>query len=162
KDERASLLTAINEYVSKHSSNVVLSCRLEEYHAIGLRAALERAVVIQALEKDEVLRFVERQGAAYHGLAESLKYDVEMLKLCTSPLFLSMLMFAYPFQSAERLAPQDGLNLRARLLRAYVDEQFNQALVREDPVSRPFVGRNAERSQKWLSWLADNLAQHSQ
>ncbi len=161
--ERSSFLAAMNEYVAKYSTNVVLSCRLAEYKAVELKAELERAVVIQALEADDVLEFVGGQGTAYRGLAESLTHDAEMLKLCTSPLFLSMLMFAYPLQSAERLTSQSpGLNTRARLLRAYVDERFNQALLRGDPVSLPFIGRNKERSLKWLSWLSRNLAERSQ
>lgn len=163
QDERVSLLTAVNEYISKYSANVVLSCRLEEYQSIGLQAKLERAVVIQPLNKDDVLGFVRRQGTAYNGLTELLERDAEMLRLCTSPLFLSMLMFAYPLVSAVGLSPQIvELNTRMQLLRTYVDERFNQALVKQDYVSRPFVGHNTERSLRWLSWLANNLAHHSQ
>lgn len=162
-NERASLTAAINEYVSKYSPNVVLSCRLAEYQALGLQAKLERAVVIQALEASDVLEFVKQQGAPYRGLTESLMHDEEMLKLCTSPLFLGMLMYIYPLHSADRPNLEGSeLNTKTWLLRAYVDERFNQAMLRGDPLPLPFVGRNAERSLKWLSWLAQNMAKQSQ
>jgi hypothetical protein len=161
--ERSSFLAAMNEYVSKYSRNVVLSCRLAEYQAIESQAKLGRAVVIQAFEASDVLEFIGRKETTYSSLAESLAHDEEMLNLCTSPLFLSMLISAYPLQPAAGLDSRGSeLNARTWLLRAYVDERFNQALLRENPISLPFVGSNMGRSLRWLSWLARNLTKQSQ
>jgi hypothetical protein len=162
--ERSSFLVAMNEYVVRYSSNVVLSCRVAEYKAIGLQAKLEQAVIIEPLSPTDVLKFIERQGVAYRDLAESLSHDEELLKLCTSPLFLNMVMFTYPLQLPGQVIPppDSQISMRAWLLRGYVNEQFKQALLREDPGLLPFIGLNRQRSIKWLAWLSENLTEHSQ
>lgn len=137
---------AINTYIGKHLSPLVVSSRTEDYLALGSRLHLQGAVQLQPLSREKIDGALLAGGERFAGLRQWLADDPTLAGLATTPLMVSVLALSYTglpsmlFESHTR----EG-EIRTWVLSNYIRRMFRRGA--SQPYPAPFVlGR--------LRWLA--------
>ena len=128
---RAACVGAINAFIQESLlTGVVVCCRLKEYLELPARLALNGAVRLQPLSREQVLAFLAAAGESLAALSRLLQKDSAMLVEARSPLMLSLMVQAYQGLPVEALEAEGADSLAARrrkLMDAYVARMFRQA-----------------------------------
>ncbi len=131
---RADCVKAINGFAAEALTGIVVCCRTREYLKLKVRLALNGAIRLQPLARDQVLAFVARAGeqlAALRALLERLERDSGMLIEARSPLMLSLMVQAYRGLPPEEVLagehPEGVAQRRKWLMDAYVAAMFRRA-----------------------------------
>lgn len=129
-EARAACVEAINAFAQQSLTGVVVCCRLKEYLELPARLALNGAIRLQPLSRDQVLAFLAAAGERLAALNQLLQRDSAMLVEARSPLMLSLMVQAYQDLPVAALASGGAENLAARrklLMDAYVARMFRRA-----------------------------------
>jgi hypothetical protein len=149
-EHRHVCLSAINSYRAEHGWVSCAVCsRTAEYEALAERLSLPGAVVVQPLDREQIIEYVTAAGATLSGVREALETDERLFELLETPLMLSIVALAY--KHSDRPAAPTGA---ADVFERYVDGMFRR---RRKETRYP-----EDRMRAWLQWLAANLVQRGQ
>ncbi len=153
---REACVETINAFLHTHGLVPLVVCsRRADYAALTVRLRVPRAVLIQALRRQQVQSYVEQAGAALVGLRTALQHDDSLWELLNTPLMLSIAAFAYQGRAVHEIpAFGTGEAHRAQLFAAYTDAMFHRR-ARTTPYPR-------EQTEHWLMWLARAMKDHNQ
>jgi hypothetical protein len=127
---RAACVGAINAFIQESFTGAVICCRLKEYLELPVRLALNGAVRLQPLGREQVLNFLAAAGERLAALHHLLQRDSAMLMEARSPLMLSLMVQAYQDLPVGALETESADSLAARrrqLMASYVARMFRQA-----------------------------------
>lgn len=146
--KRSACIAAINGFLQERAQRVVVCSRTREYERSGERLALEKAVRIEPLEPDQIIRSLKGISGT-GGLQTMLREDDVLHELATTPLMMSVMLLAYGGQTA-------------RTIQAATPSERRRTLW-DDYVTRMIARRPAEYAPEdtltWLGWLAKNMRQ---
>ncbi len=149
--QRNVCVQAVNQFIQNHgTTEIVICCRIQDYAILTDRLMVRNAICIQSLTSEKIRLYLEQAGEQLSALRVVLQQDLELQKLATSPLMLSVMSFAYQNFIQEQIAfggkPED---YRKRLFDTYLDRMFERQ-GKKQQYSR-------EETQRWLTWLAQQM-----
>jgi WD40 repeat protein/DNA polymerase III delta prime subunit len=152
-------VTAINTFRRDRGFVPIVVCsRIQDYEALKSRLHFRRAIRLLSLTPVQIDDYLGRIGAPLADLRQALTQDETLRELAQSPLMLSIMSLAYRDLSPAILLPAHNLqSLEARrdhLFDAYVQRMFQRRSGQQLYTPAQTV--------RWLSWLAQNMAWHSQ
>jgi GTPase SAR1 family protein len=155
--QRASCVKAINYFRQGHGFllPLVVCSRLVDYEAIGQPLRLQGAVAVQPCTETQVDDYLAQLGESVSAVRQALREDQTLRELVDTPLMLNILTLAYVGQSTDTIQTTGDVEMRRRqLFEAYVNRMFQ----RRSPA--PLYSQ--DKTLHWLSWLAQQMVQHSQ
>ncbi len=129
-EARAACVEAINTFFQESLAGVVVCCRLKEYLELPVRLALNGAVRLQPLSREQVLAFLAAAGERLAALHHLLQRDSAMLVEARSPLMLGLMVQAYqglPMGALETESAESRAARRHKLMADYVARMFRRA-----------------------------------
>ncbi|MEV6235505.1 hypothetical protein [Lentzea sp. NPDC051838] len=101
---------------------LIVSSRIADYDALGLRLSLDTALLIQPLTRPQTEDYLDRFGEPLAGLREALRGEPSLWELLRTPFLLSVAVRAYHGLPAGDVATEGTLEQRqAELITAFVD-----------------------------------------
>ncbi len=153
---RAACVQAINDYRQEHGLLPMVVCsRSTEYLTQKIPMQLAGAIVVQPLTPQQVDDYLESGGEALSALRVALQQDTELHALASTPLMLSIMTLTYHDMPVEQLLRTISPKERQR----QVFEHYVERMLQRRGIDSRYT---AEQITHWLSWLARQLAQHSQ
>ena len=164
---RLACLKAINTYRQEHGLLPTVVCsRSAEYLTQDTRVVLSSAVIVQPLTEQQVEDYLVSGGEALWALRVALHQDAALRELTTTPLMLSILTLTYHGMPVEDLLQVASPTERQRQV---FEHYIKRMLERRGGNTSTNNGSKKEKASytpqqtvQWLSWLARQLAQHSQ
>jgi CHAT domain/NACHT domain len=129
-DARAACVDAINQWIAGVLVGVVVCCRFKEYTELPSRLALNSAIRLQPLAREQVMSFVESAGAPLAGLKMLLERDSGLLLDARIPLMLTLMVRAFHGLAADAVnfSEDQGLAQRKRMvMEQFVNREFQRA-----------------------------------
>jgi WD40 repeat protein len=155
---RPACVEAVNAFRQEHGLTPIVVCsRVQEYEALRRQLRFQRALRIQPLDPEQVDAYLQATAGPLTSLRLALEQDETLRELARSPLMLNIMSLAYRDVPAETLLSSELQPVDARrrhLFGTYVRRMFERRGARDTYTSTQAVG--------WLSWLAQNMALHSQ
>jgi hypothetical protein len=155
-DQRAACVETINAYRQSHGFlPLVITSRTDDYDSLAKPLRLQGAIVVQPLAREQVDAYLTDLGPAGENVRAALREDSSLWEMLDSPLLLNVVTVAYAGQQ-EAPSPMRGTvaERRDHLFGLYV----NTTLQRRAAEQRC----SSEQTVRWLSWLATEMARHSQ
>ncbi|MEU3643952.1 hypothetical protein AB0E59_11300 [Lentzea sp. NPDC034063] len=123
---RLACARAIDDFHRAHQIlPVIVSSRIADYDALGLRLSLDTALLIQPLTRPQTEDYLDRFGEPLAGLREALRGEPSLWELLRTPFLLSVAVRAYHGLPAGDIATEGTLEQRqAELVRTFVDRAF--------------------------------------
>jgi len=145
-------LEAINGFRSEHGFLPIAVCsRLADYEDLGHKLQLRSAVVVQALDAEDVDTALSHKPQL-NRLREAVKQDATFAELLRTPLMLWIAALAY-HNTAEMIDTDEGVEqMRDHLFSAYVKSMFKRRAVSEQ--------YSQESMYRWLTRLACSLGRN--
>jgi hypothetical protein len=153
---RPACIAEINVYHHEHLIPLVVCSRTTEYEAAISchRLALQGAVVVQPLTREDVDAYLVRAGESLTALRNALKENTHLQMLSTTPLMLNILTLTYQGRSVRGLSS----NKETLLLKQVWDDYVQRMVTRKGNSKR----YPPERTRAWLSYLAQQMRKHNQ
>jgi eukaryotic-like serine/threonine-protein kinase len=152
-------VATINTYIEQfHPSGLVVCCRLNEYRWLPKRLKLNGAICIEPLGSEEVSKYLDASGSKLAVLREAVDADPVLHELAQTPLVLSIMSLAYQGAGGNDLAGHTGdpaEKRRKQIFELYVEQMFRT----KGTTSLVFP---KDKIIGWLSWLAQEMREHSQ
>ncbi len=129
-EHRAACVQAINKFTQSSLTGVVVCCRFNEYIELPSRLALNGAVRLRSLTREQIAAHLDRAGSRVESLRHLLQMDSSLRVLAQTPFMLSMMIRTYEDLSPGALEKQGFTSLEQRkreLMNAYVERQFRIA-----------------------------------
>ncbi len=151
---------AINAFLTGEDAPLyaVVCSRREEYNTYETRLQLNGAICLQALTLPQIQQYLADVNRPE--LWDLLNQDAALLELVQAPLFLSVIILAYPQDS---LDDWQQLNSREERLQdlwdRYICRMFERE-IRNNPYSRKTPSQ--KQARHWLVWLAKQMQRESQ
>lgn len=145
---RDDCVRAINKFQESNIMPIVVCCRTEAYELLPDRLALQTAVELQPLTNQQIQTYLQQTETHTDELADLLTHNETLQQLAQHPLLLHIMTVAYQ-DAALGSRPTEST-----LLHAYTQQMF-----RHGSTERPFA---TAPTLRWLSWLAQQMAQHGQ
>ena len=152
---RPACIAAINTYHQDHLVPLVVASRQSEYEVVAEheRLALQSAVVVQPLTREQVDDYLDRAGKPLNALKSALKRNSSLRELATTPLWLNVMMLAYYGIPVRRLS-KDAIQLQQQVLMDYVQRMVERkGNCKRYPLQQTYLR---------LGWLARQLQMHNQ
>ncbi|MEZ4518587.1 MAG: hypothetical protein R3C44_17790 [Chloroflexota bacterium] len=93
---RRACAEALNTFRRRHEGvSLLVTTRNLDYQALNTRLNLDKAIVLQPLNEDQIDQYLAKRGKRLAGLRASLKADATLRDLAQSPLMLSIMTLAY-------------------------------------------------------------------
>jgi DNA polymerase III delta prime subunit len=155
-EHRAACVETINAFRQEHGLLPIVVCsRLGDYEPLGIRLRLQGALVVQPLTREQVGAYLAQIGQPLAAVCQALQEDPLLWELLDTPLMLTIVTLAYAGLPTEALRTRGTLvEQRQSLFATYVSRMF-QRRGSSSRYTRP-------QTERWLAWLAWQLAQHSQ
>lgn len=159
---RRRCLDEINNYINWSNIWLALSCRKNEYRALGKKLFNRRdeyLATVNELEDAEVIDYLERAGPKLKSLREAVETDPRLRKMAGAPLLLRMMSVAYrdkPGVTASVIVGGGRGGEAARwkdLFEKYVQER---RLTTDDPLPKEY---SLKSIRDYLGQLADKMEQ---
>ena len=145
-DPRLRLIQQVEQQLSEAS--VVVTCRLEDYNALGEKIALLGAVALLPLTNEVMRSYLQNSG--YRSLWHHLDADASLCDVARTPLLLGLLMEAFGQDDAQTKHATHGLLKSGsidipeeRIFDYYITRRFSHELSKAYPL--PF-GQKETRS----------------
>src|SRR6266849_3834468 len=153
---RKECIEAINSYRQTHPDvQVVVCCRSTEYLNEPAQLRLHTAVVIQPLTQEQIDTYLESAGEQAEALREALQQDADLRELATTPLMLTILLFAYRGTSPDKISELTSLGAkREQIFASYV-----QHMLKRSGASKRY---KPEQITHWLTYLAGQMKRQNQ
>lgn len=153
EEARSACIDAINTYRQDHPLPIVVSTRSAEHLSQERKLQLQSAVEVQPLTTQQVQHYLAAGKRSLEAVRAVLSHNPILQELLTTPLLLSVVIFAYRGKAKKDL-PQLGT---AEEQQRQVFSYYVQRML-ERPVTR---GRfTPEQTRRWLTWLAQQMQQH--
>ena len=153
---RKECIEAINSYRQMHPDvQVVVCCRSTEYLNEPTQLRLHTAVVIQPLTQEQIDTYLESAGEQAKALREALRQDADLSELATTPLMLTILLFAYRGTSPEKIS--ELISLEAK--REHIFASYVQHMLKRRGASKHY---QPDQITHWLTYLARQMKQQNQ
>ena len=145
-------VTMLNAFQAKHTPDMVVCSRANDYERLSTRLNVSTAVLIQPLEDDEIQRYLEHAGQALDTTRSLIHSNPGLHALARSPLMLSVMTLAYQDLTRDELRPLNSMAARRRhLFHHYVERAFERRPLSESG------GFSKEQALAWLGNLADGM-----
>jgi hypothetical protein len=152
---RAACVDAINDFRHMHGLRpLVITSRTADYQALAKPLRLHGATLVRPLSHEQVNGYLIDLGPLGEPVRKALRDDPSLWDLLDSPLMLNIVTVAYHSQSTAAPVSGTAAERRDYLFGLYV----NQMLRRRAAADR----YTPEKTVHWLSWLAFQMAHHSQ
>jgi hypothetical protein len=136
---RRAALQAIDAFRREHPVPIVVTCREDEYDAVGVKLRFGVAVEVQPLRDDQVRAFLDRAGA--HAVRAAFDEDPSLRDALKNPLMLSVL-------AVSGGAPRSH---RPEALWSEIYGRYVEHALQSKVASSPYA---PERMRAGLHWLA--------
>jgi hypothetical protein len=179
-EHRAACVEAINEFRQSHGLlPLVITSRTADYealvkplpvhgvvqernapshlaqHLLGKPLRLQGAILVQPLTHEQVNAYLTDLGPSGEPVRAAIHEDSSLWDLLDSPLMLNVVAVAYAGQwGAPPLESGTVAESREQMFNSYVNKMLGRRAAEQD--------YTAEQTVRWLSWLADQMAEHSQ
>jgi hypothetical protein len=152
---RPGCVTAINVYHREHLQSLVVCSRTNEYEVAATRErlALHTAVLVQPLSREQVDTYLTSMGKPLAALRATLRKNVVLRELATTPLMLQVLILTYYGTSVRELSHKEA-QLREQIWADYVQRMVS----RKGDMKR----YSLPITINWLSFLARQMRQRNQ
>ena len=153
QDSRIKCVEAINTFRKEHGLTSLTVCsRSQDYADLNTKLSFEGAIEIQPLTQEQIAEFFNRFGDEMAGINQALEKDSALREMAETPLFLSIMVIAYPDKrDVEILVSGDEKARRKHLFDNYIERMFERSEHSRD-------GKiNKQNVLHWLSWLAQNM-----
>lgn len=152
---RNNCVRELNEFTKLYSiTEIVVSCRVQDYKALERRLELQSAVCLQPLTQSQIYQYLDRSSEQLAALRTLLQNDAEVRAFVTSPLILSIISFAYRDCSLEELfILVSKKKWKQNLFDRYIERMFQRK--RQKQVYKK------NETKCWLRWLAQNMIRES-
>src|SRR6266566_5580232 len=153
---RKGCVEAINSYRRTHPDVQVVVCsRSAEYLNEPAQLRLHTAVVVQPLTQEQIDTYLGSAGEQAEALREALHQDADLRELATTPLMLTILLFAYRGTSPDKISELTSLEAkREQIFASYV-----QHMLKRRGASKRY---KPEQITHWLTYLAQQMKRQSQ
>ena len=157
KEWQADCVAEINRFLEDQMPpGIVVSCRDEDYKAIGLRLKFHGAVVLKPLTAHQIEKSLTQGRASASPLLDSLQKHDSVMELAKSPLMLSVMKLSFSDASAETMTRFETLERNPeRIFQTFVDRMFQTKGKTEHGYSKP-------QTLQWLGWLARRMDERNQ
>lgn len=154
--QRPGCVRAINQFMQTHgTTEMVICCRNQDYAELPLQLSLQGAIQIEALNFQQIQRYLAQMGQSLTGLRLLLEKNTDLRSFASSPLSLSVMCLAYRDRSpAALLQSASTSQLFPQLWRIYVERMLQRRSTPQTYLPT--------QTQQWLRVLATHLAQSSQ
>jgi hypothetical protein len=155
-EHRAACVEAINAFrQSRGLLPLVITSRTADYEALAKPLRLHGAILVRPLTRDQVNAYLTDLGPAGEPVRAAIRDDPSLWDLLDSPLLLNIITVSYAGRTTAS-APISGTlaERRDRLFALYVYQ-----MLRRRAAERRYT---PEQTVQWLSWLADQMANHGQ
>ena len=152
---RETCVAHLNRFIQGHgATEISVCCRVRDYEKLSQRLILRCSIYIHPLSFKQVDEYLVQAGEQLSSLRTILETDLELKKIATTPLILSIMSMAYQYYVLEdfQSLPSTG-ERRRHLLDSYVERM----LYRRDS-SQDYSNEN---TKYWLAWLAKNMEKSS-
>jgi hypothetical protein len=148
---RAACADAINHFRQQFPGVwMLVTTRSKDYHALATRLQLDKAIVLQSLNMEQIDTYLAGRGRRLEGLRATLHQDATMRELAQSPLMLSIMALAY-----NRMPADDAVTLGSREKgRELLFDVYVERMSRYRGGDKEFPPQD---SLKWLAWLASMM-----
>ena len=153
---RSACVAALNAYHREHLLVPLVICsRRTEYEdaARYQKLALQRALLIQPLTREQVSAILDQIGQPLDTLRRTLQTNPAVQELTTTPLMLSILMLTYARTPMSTLSHE---------LATLQNQVWTDYVARMTKRKGGTTHSSLQQTCSWLSWLARNLQQHYQ
>ena len=159
QDARNSCVAALNAFQQEYSSELVVCSRIRDYEQLSHRLNVQTAIYLRSLTPEQIQLYLDSLGAELTGLKQLLREDEALRELAQSPLLLNIMVLAYQGMTPEDL-PKATMQVerRKQVFDAYIDRM----LQRQGNRLYTHGQYTHDQIRHWLSWLAQQLMQHSQ
>ncbi len=156
QDSRAKCVEAINAFRKDHGLTSLAVCsRSQDYADLNAKLSFEGAIEVQPLTQEQITEFFNRFGKEMAGIKQVLKKDSALHEMAETPLFLSIMLFAYRnMRGKDILTSKKLLVQRKYLFNTYIERMF------ERPRSKN-MHLEKQAGLNWLSWLASKMIEHN-
>jgi DNA-binding XRE family transcriptional regulator/DNA polymerase III delta prime subunit len=153
---RSACVKAINAYRGEYAlTPIVVCCRRAEYFAQATRVTLQKAVLVQPLTKQQIDEYLCSAGEQLAGVRQALARDQELQEMIETPLMLSVVTLAYQGEANVSFATTTSAQVwRRQVFATYVQRMLDRR--------GAAASYSQEQTTGWLTWLARQLAGHSQ
>jgi hypothetical protein len=153
---RVACVEAINTYRQAHGLLPTVVCsRQTDYLVLSTRLLLRTAVVVQPLTPEQIESYLTSGGGRLEALRQTLREDVDLQALASTPLMLNVLTVAYQGTLHKEVTVTGPLETKQeQIFAAYVQRM----LIRRSTVTR----YTPEQTTLWLSSLANQMKRQSQ
>jgi len=153
---RKECIEAINNYRQTHPDVQVVVCsRSTEYLNEPTQLRLHTALVIQPLIQEQIATYLESAGEQAEALRVALSQDADLRELATTPLMLTILLFAYRGTSPDKISELISLDAkREQIFASYV-----QHMLKRRGASKRY---KPEQITHWLTYLAQQMKRQNQ
>ena len=153
---RAACAEAINTFRQDHGLLPLVVCtRTADYEALGTPLRLQGALVVQPLTHAQVDTYLAQVGAPLAAVRQAVQDDPTLWELLDTPLMLDVVTLACAGEAGATLRMQGTLaERRQHLFTIYVDRMFQRR--------RAITAYTRQQTERWLTWLAWQMTQHSQ
>jgi hypothetical protein len=155
-ERRDACVEAINDFRQSHGLlPLVITSRTADYEALAQPLRLHGAILARPLTPDQVNAYLYDLGPAGESVRAAICEDSSLWELLDSPLLLNIVTVACAGQ-AQAPPPMSGnvAERRDHLFGSYVNQ-----MLRRRATERRYT---PEQTVHWLSWLADQMADHGQ
>ncbi|HEX3589269.1 MAG TPA: hypothetical protein VHV74_06525 [Pseudonocardiaceae bacterium] len=127
-DHRLACARAIDDFHRAHRIlPLIVSSRIADYDALGLRLSLDTALVIQPLTRTQTEDYLDRLGEPLAGLRDALDREQSLWELLRTPFLLNVAVRAYHGLPAADVSAAGALEgQQAHLLAAFVDRALRR------------------------------------
>jgi transcriptional regulator with XRE-family HTH domain/DNA polymerase III delta prime subunit len=154
EDARPICVKAVSLYKQEHILvSLVICCRRKEYLEQNTRIALQRAVSVQPLTRDQIDEYLLCAEGQLDAVQKAVQEDSELEEMIRTPLMLSIIALTYQGNHADLALSGTKEDRRRQILRTYLQRMLTRrAVTPYDP----------QETIHRLSWLAKQMQTHSQ
>ncbi|GCE23262.1 helix-turn-helix domain-containing protein [Dictyobacter kobayashii] len=155
EEVRANCIAAINAYREDHGFvSMVVCCRSTVYASLPSQLVLNTAVEVQPLTIQKIDDYVARGGPSLAAMRQALQTDPALQEMASTPFMLNVLATVHQDLTDEEV--QTMANMEER--RNKIFETYVKRLLQRQ--ASPLYTQ--EQIQRWLSWLAQQMATRNQ
>ncbi len=152
QSHRAACVEAINLFHKESMQPLIVCSRIADYEALATKLGLQQAICLQALNEAQIEAYLSQFGPALSPLKRALQNDSNLQELAQSPLILSVMSLSYTGDT--ELTPTNSVETqRQHIFERYVTHMLTR---------RGAGDYSDNKTQHWLSWLAQEMMGHSQ
>ncbi len=156
-DLQADCVKTINRFLENFTpAGIVVSCRAEDYQAIGLRLKLHGAVLLQPFSVQQIQTSLSDGSSHSLALLDSLQKHESLMDLAKSPLMLSVIKLGFSDSTGDNVEHlKTPEHTEAYVFETFIDRMFRSKGKTEQ-------GYSKQVTLDRLGWLAKQMETRNQ